>query len=81
MRKSDNWISALASSLSFLGMLCTSTFNSFSVFSKDMLQAFFTLISILSIFYTAYTAVNSIKNKTSVDDIMKEIKGREKHTR
>lgn len=75
IKKSNDWISATALFVSLVGILLTSTFNDVWIFTKDMLLAFFTLITILSLGYAIYTIMNCYKNRSGVQNIIKEIKG------
>ena len=75
IKKSNDWIGATALFVSLVGILLTSTFNDVWILKKEMLLAFFVLVTILSFSYLIYTIYNCINNKSSVQKIIKDIKG------
>ena len=77
IKKSNDWIGAVMSSLSLLGILSTSSFKDSFGLTKYTLQAFFILIFVISIIYAFHTIYNCIKNKSNVTDIISDIKGQE----
>ena len=78
IKKSNDWIGAVALSISLIGIFLTSSFQDTWIFTKDALQAFFVLILIISLGYTFYTIRNCIKYRSTLEEIIADIKGNKK---
>ena len=78
IKKSKDWIGAVALSVSLIGIFLTSSFHDTWFISKETLQAFFCLILLISLGYTFYTIHNCVKYKITVEDIIIDIKGEKK---
>ncbi|MCQ2116817.1 MAG: hypothetical protein MJY76_01580 [Bacteroidales bacterium] len=72
IKRSKDWISALALFLSLLVTVITATFKNF-IFSPDTWKAIFVILLIGSFIYLIYTASNAAKNKDSIENIIKDL--------
>ena len=75
IKKSKDWIGALALIITLISIHCTSTFHDVFGLSAESIRAIFIILTVLSIIYLIYTFVNCFKNRTKVEDIIKDIKG------
>ena len=73
LRRSKDYVGAIALSVSLLIVLVTSDFKN-KWLDAGTWRGFFIFLFIASIGYLGYTLYNLIRNNDSVEDIMKDIK-------
>lgn len=77
--KSKEWINALIFFIPFSLAYFTSDFSTKTIFGitlkGEWLNAFFCFVWIAALVYLGITIYNAIKNKDSVSDIIKDLKG------
>lgn len=78
IRKSNRWLDALIFFVPFTLSFFTSDFSEKKIFGvtipTEYFQALFTLLWLAALCYFIYTIFSSIKNKDSVDKIIKDLK-------
>lgn len=77
IRKSNDWITALALFISMIGIAFSTEFKSIFGIDAQMLAGGFYVCVVLSFCYMCRVIYNCRKNKDSIDDIMKDIKKQE----
>lgn len=74
LKKSHDWIGALAFFVTVLATLVTSDFHSTWGLDSAVFTALFILLLIISFGYLVYTVYNAIRNRDSVENIIRDIK-------
>lgn len=74
IRKSNDWIGAVALSLTLVIVLLTSEFKSFGFVNGNTIQGIFFSGLVVSLAYTIRVIYNCWKNSDSVENIVKDIK-------
>ena len=70
---------AFALTLSLLIVLLTATFKKTGALTPDMWSGIFGTLFVVSVIYTIYTIYNYFKDRSSVEDIIRDIKNNERH--
>jgi protein-S-isoprenylcysteine O-methyltransferase Ste14 len=77
IKKSHGWIPALVTVVSFVLTIDTSDFHDSFGFNADTLKGFFGCLILLFFCYFLYVSWNCIKNRDSVDNIIKDIENKQ----
>ncbi len=74
LKKSRDWISAVALSITLFGTLFTVKFNEYLGIPGATIKGIFVTLSIASLFYLGYVLLNCFKYNFKVEDILDAIK-------